>query len=314
MILSKSQKFFKSKGAIIMNKNELEKYLKEGLSTRDIEKITGLNYRTISYWINKYELNNLSMYKKNPNYKFNKIDSREKAYVLGFMLADSAIANSKCEISVAIRDKEVAELIAKTVNANIHYDMTYNKETRRFPRARISKKISDITKFTGGERKKDRHYPIVNNELERYLLQGFFEADGCVAWGYRKDKNRIWHKISMKSSLSILTGVQSMLLKKLSIATKLYPVKDEDCYCIEFANKQDVLKFLNYIYPDNQFIVLNRKYLKQNALRLELGENGEGHNGMDNTVPSLQEQEGVETSGEMATFLNNRTSAQALCG
>ena len=39
-----------------MNKNELEKYLNEGLSTRDIEKITGLNHRTVSYWIKKYEL------------------------------------------------------------------------------------------------------------------------------------------------------------------------------------------------------------------------------------------------------------------
>ena len=298
-----------------MNKNELEKYLKDGLSTRDIEKITGLNHRTVSYWISKYELNNLSAYKKNPNYKFNKIDNKEKAYVLGFILADGAISsNSECEISVAIKDKEVVDFIATIINANVHCDMTYDKKTRRFPRARMNKKITDIKKFTGGERKKDRHYPIVNNELERYLLQGFFEADGCITWGYRKDKNRLWHKISMKSSLSILTGIQSMLLKKLNIATKLYPVKDEDCYCIEFANKQDILKFLNYIYPDNQFIVLKRKYLKQNALRLELGENGEGHNGVDNTVPSLQEQEGVETSGEMATFLNNRISAQALYG
>ena len=32
------------------------------------------------------------------------------------------------------------------------------------------------------------------------------------------------------------------------------------------------------IQKDNDFIVLHRKYLKYNALRLELGENGESHN------------------------------------
>ena len=49
----------------------------------------------------------------------------------------------------------------------------------------------------------------------------------------------------------------------------------ENCYIIEFANRKDILKFLDYIYCDN-FVVLQRKYLKAKALRLELEENGEG--------------------------------------
>ena len=75
--------------------------------------------------------------------------------------------------------------------------------------------------------------------------------------------------------VKILTGVQQFLLKKLSISTIVRPKKNENCYVIEFANKKDVIKFLDYIYSDN-FIVLQRKYLKANALRLELEENGEG--------------------------------------
>ena len=35
------------------------------------------------------------------------------------------------------------------------------------------------------------------------------------------------------------------------------------------------IEFLNYIYPDDNFIILNRKYNKAEALRLELGEFGE---------------------------------------
>ena len=50
---------------------------------------------------------------------------------------------------------------------------------------------------------------------------------------------------------------------------------EKDCFVIEFANRIDVLKFLNYIYQDD-FVVLKRKYLKYKALRLELEENGEG--------------------------------------
>ena len=38
----------------------------------------------------------------------------------------------------------------------------------------------------------------------------------------------------------------------------------------------DVIKFCEHIYPNEDFIILNRKYLKYKALRLELEENGEG--------------------------------------
>ena len=67
-----------------------------------------------------------------------------------------------------------------------------------------------------------------------------------------------------------------MLIKELNIATIVRPKTGENCFVLEFSNKNDVLKFLDYIYPNNDFIVLNRKYLKAKALRLELEENGEG--------------------------------------
>jgi hypothetical protein len=139
----------------------------------------------------------------------------------------------------------------------------------------LIKKITDITKFTSGELKVDRHYPRVSDSLEKYMLLGLFDADGCVTYGYRKDKDRLWHKISITSSLKILCGVQQYLLKKLDISTVIHPKGEEKCYIIEFANKKDVLTFFNHIYSDDEFIILKRKYLKAEALRLELEEFGE---------------------------------------
>lgn len=39
-----------------MDKKFLEECLKNGMSTRDIEKVSDKDHRTISYWINKYNL------------------------------------------------------------------------------------------------------------------------------------------------------------------------------------------------------------------------------------------------------------------
>lgn len=260
-----------------MDKNYLEKCLKNGMSTRQIEKDCGLSHSTVSYWISKYGLNDKAKYRKYDNFKFEKINTKEKAYILGFLLADAAIDEKKTvEISVSLNDKEIVEYISKILQCAIRYDHTLNKKTRRFPRARISKRILDIQKFTGGRLKIDRHYPRVREDLERYLIQGLFDADGCLTFGHRKDKNRLWQKISFTSQLKILEGVQQYLIKKLNISTTLRPKGKEKCYVLEFANLSDILIFLQHIYPNESFIILKRKYLKYKALRLELEENGEG--------------------------------------
>lgn len=206
---------------------------------------------------------------------FNKIDSKEKAYILGFILADGSITqNNDVEISTNLRDRNIVEYIGKIINSNIKYDYHFNKKLRRYPRVRTSKRIKDITKFTGGRLKKDRHYPRVKEEFEKYLLLGVFDADGCITWGRRKDRDRLWHKVSFVSQYNILYGVQQYLLNNLNICTRIYPKKDSNCYVLEFSNLKDVIRFCEHIY-DNKFVVLQRKYQKYNALRLELEENDE---------------------------------------
>ena len=260
---------------IEMDKDFLEECLKKGMSTRDIEKICKEDHRTICYWINKYKINHLSKFSKLDKFKFDKIDCKEKAYVLGFILADGSISEKKdVDISVSIYDKYVVEFISSIIKGRCIYSRKLNKEKRIFPKARLTKRIPDITKFTGGYLKQDRHYPRVRDDLERYLIQGVFDANGCITWGRRKDKNRIWQKISFTSQLKILEGVQKYLLKKLEISTIIRPKSNEKCYVLEFSNYKDVLKFCLHIYPDEEFIILKRKYLNYKALRLELEENG----------------------------------------
>jgi hypothetical protein len=259
-----------------IDKDFLVDCLKKGMSTRDIEKVCDKKRSNIAYWIKKYGIGDMMHYKKEANYSFSTIDTRDKAYALGFILADAAIHEyGSIEVSVAIRDKEVVEYISGVIGGRVNYCYTLDKKSRRFPRARLQKKITDIKKFTGGTSKNERHYPRVRHDLERYLLQGLFDADGCITWGRRKDKNRIWQKVSFTSQYSILIGVQKYL-SKIGISSSIHPKGTESCFVLEFANRNDVVRFCDHIYPNDEFIILNRKYLKYKALRLELEENGEG--------------------------------------
>lgn len=270
-----------------ITKEQLLDYIQQGMTQTEMAEVIGCKKSNISHFIEKFDLKELQVRQKKPNYYFNKIDSPIKAYILGFIACDSSInQNTQVEITVEKSDKEILDFIAKELNCNINIDDKIDKKNRRFPRARTTKKIPDILKFVGGRLKQERHLPIVNKQFNRYLLLGAFDGDGCLTWGRRKDKNKIWHKISFTTSLGIATCIQQILIKELNISTIIRPKSKEKCFVLEFANRKDIIKFLDYIYCDD-FIVLKRKYLKSKALRLELEENGEGANS-NNTVPSLQ--------------------------
>ena len=263
-----------------MDKELLESYLEEGLTYKEIANITGKSKTTVGYWITKFNLNDKSKYSK-PKYNdpkmFNKIDTPEKAYIIGYALADGYINSNIIEFGCCIRDKELLKFISNYIGANYREDLTYLPAQRRFPRARVTIGNQDIVKDFNKHcsSKENKHCPIISKELERYLVLGFFDGDGCLTWGRRKDRNRLWHKVCFTSSLRVLEGVQKILLNQCQISTIIRPKGNENCFVLEFSNKADILKFLNFIYPDDSFIILKRKYDKAKALRLELGEFGE---------------------------------------
>lgn len=271
-------------GEYRISKEELEEYLRKGFSTRKISLETGIEYYNLIYYAKKYGISHLNRYSK-IEYKdvnfFKKIDTREKAYTLGFFIGDGSIEKDRDGLSVdlAMCDKEILYKISEWIGCRVVENNKTDKSKKLFPNASIhivnSQLIKDLKMLFGGRLKKERRLPIIKKDLECYMLQGFFDAEGCITWGKRKDRNKYWQKISFTSQLDMLIGVQNILLKN-DIATRIRPKTGEDCYVLEIFNKEKVLKTLDFLYSDPSFVILRRKFDKANALRRELGENGEG--------------------------------------
>lgn len=284
----------------MLDKQFLIDCLNKGMSTRDISNITGMSRSNVGYLINKYGIGYLSHHNKPEPYRFEIIDTPAKAYALGFILCDAGISDiGYVSLYTCIRNSQPVQFISWLTGGRCDYNYTFNREKRIFPKCRLGRRIADITKFIGGPRKDQRHFPRVRQDLERYLMLGVFDADGCITWGRRKDRNRLWHKVCIKSSFNILYGIQQFLYSKLNIPTKIYPVKNENCFVLEFADRERVMYFLSWLYQNPADVILYNKYQKYCALRLELEENG-GSWIPNYTVPSLQSQEGVETTGWVA--------------
>ena len=58
--------------------------------------------------------------------------NKEKAYALGFILADGSISNKNLvELSVNMQDKEIVEYLSTILNSNVNYDDTFDKKKKR---------------------------------------------------------------------------------------------------------------------------------------------------------------------------------------
>ena len=295
-----------------INKEELEKYLKTGMSCRDIAQkgLIKSGYRELCHMAHRYGIADNMNYAKAgyPDESYmSVIDTKGKAYILGYTLADGYIGDSGIEFGCAIKDRELIEFIAGCIGGpKVRFDNTLIKESRRFPRCRYHIKnkhiIADMKRHCQGT-KQDKTFTRIRKDLEHYMLLGFFDGDGCLTWGRRKDRNRLWHKVCFTGSYKLLYAIQKLLVNK-GITSSLHPKGDENCYVLEVASRRDVLAILKYMYGNEDLVVLHRKYEKYNALRLELGEFGE-----DQRTPSQahgEPCEGVETTGGKNGSLNDQ--------
>lgn len=259
----------------MMEKNILENYLRQGMSYIKIANKENISKSNVKYWVDKYHLRNHSNfskeYQKNVDHAlFNKIDNPEKAYILGFLMGDGYI-NERGDVSfgVSINDKKLLYDISSWMpwDTKVDLDFKLDKKKRRFPRARLNIRSRgvgrDLIKHFGDRLSSKRHTPRIPKALEVYLLAGFFDADGCITWGYRKDRNRLWHKISFTAADTILIGIQKILIKH-EISTIIKPKKNENVFIIEFANKKDIIKFSKIIPTDSFRLV--RKVNRLNEL------------------------------------------------
>lgn len=241
-----------------MNKQELKNYLEEGKTFKKIAEIIGVSKFTVDYYVGKYELRESVINQKPCKFLFEKIDSPEKAYFIGFITGDGHFdKNNILELSIKHDDREILKYIESFTDCDIVDDLSYNKSQKKFPSSTIRLKIEDVQTFIGGRLKKERSLPIVKQFLYKNLIQGFFDAEGCITWGYRKDRDRLWQKVSFTSSYSLLLSLQKILIN-FDISTAIKPKSGEDCYVMEFSNELDVFNFLQILPTEDYFLKRKR--------------------------------------------------------
>lgn len=117
---------------------------------------------------------------------FDVIDTPEKAYVLGFLIADGHIYKTGARVELGLKESDSAVLSAITeamgIDAQLRVSLnSYDKS--RFIRVTLggAQMVQDLARFgLHNDKSTSATYPVIPEGLEGHLVRGIWDGDGSI--------------------------------------------------------------------------------------------------------------------------------------
>lgn len=246
---------------------------KNGESVLALSKKYKCSPHTIKNRLDKMSAGKVSQAKRlNPTFVedyFENIDSKEKAYWIGWLLTDGGISsdNNNIQMSLQKQDEYILRLLESDLCISNHIS-PHHEDYVRFSLG-SKKMVKDLSQYGIIPNKTlTLKFPSnISSEFDSSLLRGMFEGDGGLTVGiatrFYKHRNksytRPYQELSFTGTYDMCEGFQNMLLKHIEIPRK--NVKhNHSIYRVRWSNKEEIIKILDFLYADCEKHCLTRKY------------------------------------------------------
>lgn len=216
---------------------------------------------------------------------FQKIDTPNKARILGFIFADGNVHSKKNNLSIQLhqKDRNVLEWIKKELNFNgpIKDFIRVNKYINSCGEEILAQCPQSVLSISSKQIKQDLvklgcvpnktlvlKFPTkkqVPQKLIPDFLLGYFFGDGCLSVYQRKGRNSKEFKWEIISTQEFCEKTQKILMKECNLnKTKFYP-KGKN-WELKYSGREQVARIFQYLWQNaNDEIkeVFGRKYKKE---------------------------------------------------
>ena len=195
---------------------------------------------------------------KNVLTNFEKIDTEEKAYWLGFLYADGSVGSKEDKLELGLAEKDLKHIEKFKTFMNINNKISYREKTKSYRMSFRSAKCKQDLINKGCVPKKSLILNFPNeNQVPKYLIRhfirGYFDGDG---WFTNTEK---CFQLGIIGTENFINGFLDSI-ENIDKKNKIFDVHREDgAKRYVFGAYNDVLNFLNWIYKDSN-IYLDRKY------------------------------------------------------
>jgi hypothetical protein len=264
-------------------KKELEKakeyYKNNEIKVNKLGKLFNIERHILSRYLKKegFVINPNGKQKINSNI-FNKIDSEEKAYWLGFLYADGYVSIKKNTVSLelGLKDKEHLKKFNQFLNKELSIKEDHFRVRCIFQDFQIKKDLIELGCVS--QKSLILKFPTFDQVPKDYIhhfIRGYIDGDGSIFITNNLIHLSILGTKEFLESLKEILGYKNQTLHYNNKTTKT------NCYFISFCNIK-AFSIFNLIYSDST-IFLERKYnkiiehcrFKEKSLKLLQGKFGE---------------------------------------
>jgi len=245
-------------------KSEILNHRKSGMIEKEILKkydISRRQYYNLLNCNNIVRNSKVNKYKFNENY-FEKIDTEDKAYFLGFIVADGCIGDKTNTISIIQKETFILYEFKKYTNSEGNVFTSKSRNISSFGLSSAKTK-SDLEKL-GIHSNKTMvvKYPNIPDNLHNHFMRGVFDGDGCISLRTDKRDN------SQRGQVNICSGSYDFIKEyydKLVEFANLSGKNKIRCpkgtyYVIDWGGLTDIENIYYFLYKDaNVFLERKKK-------------------------------------------------------
>ena len=251
----------------LQQENEIKEKYSQGIPLIQLQKEYGISYDKIKNITKNCE--NVSAAKRlNPNLNenyFEKIDSKEKAYWLGWLISDGAITNQpdknkfQLELTIKKEDEDILHLLEQDLGVTNKVYPSQNNQYKRFSLG-CKKIILDLEKLGITQNKTFVvNVPSFNKEFNSSFLRGLFDGDGGFTH-YIRTTGQVCNELSFCGNEFVMTWIQQTLFNEIPDLTKNNITKENSIKRIRWSAKKDIILIRDYLYNNCNNHYLKRKY------------------------------------------------------
>ena len=203
----------------------------------------------------------------NPNLKenyFQKIDSNEKAYWLGWLVSDGAITYQpeknkyQLELTLKKEDEDILHLFEedlgvknKVYDSNILYKR-FSLGSKQIVSDLINLGITQNKTFTV-------KVPTFDSKYNAAFIRGVFDGDGGFTV-YNRKTGQHCMELSFCGNIYIMTWIFNTLVNEIPDLKQNSITKESSIKRIRWSSKKDIILIRDYLYQNHNNHYLSRKY------------------------------------------------------
>ena len=243
-------------------------------NAKEISEREDIPLQTLYYYIKKLGYSQTTRkHKLNENY-FKTINTKNKAYILGFLMADGCVGKTdpkvknpnRLSINISYKDRHVLKFIKKELECDYEIEDYIPKKTysdNMMSKLVInSKKLClDLIKLGVTPNKTGKEsFPKIRKDLRRHFIRGFLDGDGWITT--RKNGTTI----GFISNYDMLNSIKEEIAESLDIkgTTRIYRDyrPEKNIFYLHYDHDHDIKQLKKYLYHNAGF------YLERKASKL----------------------------------------------